>query len=294
MHTKESLLFNQKFIDQAIIKIRDVYKPNDGSTGFYYRSSMLVLKTASKKVLKSKSLEGTDYFLVLIDLTEKINELSQKIKSDKDIINKQIRIDYLRNVMTILNNAIEAFHVHVKEQRINGSWINTCQGTVEQIIRTNFDPTFALPQPLSLAEISKEYNTAYDKEYGQSTFGFFKLPIKRFFQQKTRTDELKFLEDIEACCQKNTRLDDSGKNLLRLTAANLVSTKISTETFGNGSILGKILKSRISDSGHESNEMIVDFINQCNKLRVRVPEHLKNLYENDLTSEVQSQQHKLN
>lgn len=275
MRTKKSLLSNQKLIDAAIIKIKPPVLTNKNDAQLY-RSKYLWLQKSYNAATKNKSLKLVDYFNLIEKLLE---DLLQHDPSNTINIEQHTRLDILNYLSTLLNKAITIIRPD-KLQQENFETINDYHEKIETALKVHFHPEFSLPKILDLSGISKEYKNAYENEYGQGFSGFFKLPIKRFFQQNTRTEELKFLSDIGIYCNQNPSLPEAQKNLLKLSATNLVSMKIDTETFGKGSILGKILRNRINESGlpNDSNEMMKQFIEECKTNKIRVPKHLKELY----------------
>lgn len=285
MHTKDSLLFNQKTINDALNKIITT-KFSGSSAQFAYTSSLLALKTLTEKTLKSKKPKLSVYTPVLDELLRQINVLTGSLSNNQSQPNQLIRLDYLKKLDEVLHKTIEEVPIDKNNQN-DANTIFGYQTALALIIKTHFDSSFILPKPLSLIYITKEYTDAYGAQYGQGIFGFFKLPLKLFFQQQTRTQELQFLNDVEQCALRNHRLDESSRDLLRLSAANLISLKISSETFGNGSILAKILKKRIAEAlqPNAASSMMENFIDECKRLKINVPQHLSEFYENELVED---------
>jgi len=128
---------------------------------------------------------------------------------------------------------------------------------------------------LSLAGIRDEYEAAYINQYGKDKIGFFKLPIKRLFKQKTRDTEIDFLTAVEAYCNEAPDLSNDQKYQFKFAAAKLVSLKIESETFGKGSQLAVILRSRIEDCDDRT---MLDLIDKLLESDIDVPTHLENFF----------------
>lgn len=122
------------------------------------------------------------------------------------------------------------------------------------------------------------------KNAGRGLFGFFKLPIKRYFRQDSREEELNFLEDIDFFLQgEGAVLSTENKEKLKLSALNLVRFKIRMEEHGNGSQLKRIIETRLKEVGLFNNqEIITDFLDLCERINIAVPPGLEACFREDL------------
>ncbi|KTD31102.1 hypothetical protein [Legionella maceachernii] len=137
---------------------------------------------------------------------------------------------------------------------------------------------------LKLSDLRVDYERVYVLKHGSGLFGFFKLPIKRYFRQDSRTEELKFIEDIDFYLQQEGGvLSAENKEKLKLSALNLVRFKIRTESHGSGSQLKRLIEMRLRNVGLQDNhEIITDFIDFCERIPIEVPSGLEACFRNDL------------
>lgn len=138
--------------------------------------------------------------------------------------------------------------------------------------------------PLQLAGLRVDYEKAYVFKHGRGLFGFFKLPIKRYFRQDSREEELNFLEDIDFFLQgEGAVLSTENKEKLKLSALNLVRFKIRMEEHGNGSQLKRIIETQLKEVGLFNNqEIITDFLDLCERINIAVPPGLEACFREDL------------
>lgn len=282
MYTKKILLNNYRII-AAFINSRNLtpVSQNDANA-FAYKAKFLYLKNKYDKAME-KQLETTVYLEFINNLAQELSDIKSGDKPINDKVTEQkIRLDMLRFLSVFIYNAIQSL-IETDSPSKYPETIYNVEIQLEETIKRYFDPNFYLPAPFSLANIRMEYDAAYEQDYGQGCIGFFKLPIKRFFQQKTRDDELKFLESIEEYCQNNSTLSEELSKQLKLSAANLVLLTISAETFGKGSQLGKILQTRMRHTGQLNDlDTIMDhFLVECSNRGIEVPLHLKARYEKE-------------
>lgn len=275
MSNKKNLLNNYRTI-AAFINSRTVAPTStDDINNFAYKTLRLSLQRQYDDACKA-GLTTEEYLKFINDLSL---ELSVIKAGGQPINNKAIepiiRLDIIRYLSIVIYNAIMSI-IGCDLAKQEYEVIHTAQIQMEQSIKTHYDPTFYLPTPFTLANIRHEYNEVYEEGYGGGCIGFFKLPIKRFFQQKSREDELKFLEQVDEYCQNNGTLTEFLVKELEQSAANLVLRSISSETFGNGSQLGKILQTRLRQTGQLTGlDTIMDnFVEECSNRGIVVPEHL--------------------
>lgn len=278
MLIKEMLVSNQKSIDTAIKQIAPTFvkKPSNTHQDFLYTSRSLVIRRICGYALHEKPLKGEEYIAIVHNLLADLAENKQELS----MVAMQIRLDVLLYIAHILAKAI----LRIKNNASHKEYLQkilACQQEVEGIIRLYFINDFKLETPFSLSGIRQQYRDSYALEYGQGTLGFFKLPIKRFFQQNTRAVEIKFLEDVESHCQKNYSLSANKKNQLRVSAASLVYMQISTEDLGRHSILARILSNRHQESSLSGtlHVLIDNFVKECRDRRIDVPGHLERFYD---------------
>ncbi|KTD57898.1 hypothetical protein [Legionella shakespearei] len=276
MSNKKNLLNNYRTI-AAFINSRGVAPTsNDDINNFAYRTLLLNLRKQYDDACAT-GLQTEEYLKFIKGLSL---ELSVIKAGGQPINNKAIepiiRLDIIRFLSIVIYNAIRSIVNGDSAEKEHEEAIHTAQMQIEQSIKSHYDPTFYLPTPFSLAHIRQEYNEAYEEDYGSGCIGFFKLPIKRFFQQKSREDELKFLEQVEEYCQNNSSLTEDLVKQLKQSAANLVLLSISSETFGKGSQLGKILQTRLRQTGKLTGlDSIMDnFVEECGTRGIAIPEHL--------------------
>lgn len=280
MHNKIDLLTNQRLINEVIANFKPTFNVGEGASSFLYNSKHLLIQNKCGKALEKTGLALEVYFQGLDFLTKELAEINLREKN----LAQQIRMDLIRFMSVIIATALET----IKTEQTDESTIKTLFGyqtQVEQNIKVHIDEDFALPKPINLAKIRDEYEHRYE-HYGRGLIGFFKLPVKRYFQQQNRNEELVFLERIESHCQNHTTLSDDLKNSMRLTAAKMVLQSITTETFGEGSQLAKILKSRITHAEQEGQSIPImnNFIEECRKRVIDIPEHIKTQYDEHIST----------
>lgn len=132
-----------------------------------------------------------------------------------------------------------------------------------------------------LTNLRTEYEESYAVKYGSGCLGFFKLPIKRFFRQDSRSEELQFIEDVNNYLQgEGQHLAKTDQETMRLSALNLVRFKIESEPFGKGSQLHRIINDRLTQGGFQGNTDMSDgFISDCDTLNIKVPDILRSFDE---------------
>lgn len=147
------------------------------------------------------------------------------------------------------------------------------------------DPSFEI-MPLKTSSFKAQYEAAYQKKYSTGCFGFFKLPIKQFFRQKTREAEINFLNDIDNFFDSDMgqKYSFEMEQLIRRSALNLVRMKIENETYGRGSLLRHLIEKKLSEGGYPKNDnrYLDNFLEKCERLSIKVPEGLADFYKNDL------------
>jgi len=250
-------------------------------------------KTIKEHNLTNIRILSLESELLTVSSTKVRGEVSRAHEAGKtEHGNKEPQIDHLVTPSTasyIRNHYFfkDNFHAehHHAARVIQQAWRKHKKAsdlTNKDSVSESTDPKPRILKPLSLLNITQEYNNLYSQKYGQGGMGFITLPLKRFFQQSTRPTELQFLAAIENYCNQNLLLSEKEKNLLKLSAVNLLLFKISSETFGKGSLLSKILQTHVSESGQSnSNEIMNNFVEECKNKNINVPQHLKKLYEQD-------------
>lgn len=275
MHNKNYILTNQRLINEAIANFKQSFNVGKEASSFLYNSKHLQIQLKCGKALEKTGLALRVYMQGLDFLSKEFSETNLREKH----LAQQIRMDLIRFMATIIANVLET----IKTDHADEPTLKTLlghQAQIEQGIKEHIDVDFALPKPINLAKIREEYEHSYE-HYGRGFIGFFKLPVKRYFKQQSRNEELVFLERIESHCQNYSTLSDELKNSMRLTAAMMVLQSISTETFGEGSQLAKILQSRITHAEKigQTTQIMNNFIEECRKRVIDIPEHIKMHYE---------------
>ncbi|KTD38671.1 hypothetical protein Lnau_0481 [Legionella nautarum] len=139
---------------------------------------------------------------------------------------------------------------------------------------------------INLAEFRVDYEKAYLSQHGQGFWGFFSLPIKYYFRQNSRPEELRFIEDVNIYLQNGAgaALAPLAKEKFKLSALNLVRFKISMEDRGKNSLLNRLIEARIENAGLSANEsmaVIRNFIPLCQSCNINIPECLVTNFENN-------------
>lgn len=303
---------NQQQINQAVArfddKVEEFVKELKENQKFFFNTHRTTLQTfdASKKMSKGKKETWDDYQSGFQILSDKITDyigLNRTNIAPKAI--KKLLELTLISAERLLANAISFANGRGKQTE-HFSEILSFQKTVAQGIQV-FDPKFQLVnqsfvtknshkirknKPLSITNFTKDYERAYQEKHGSGCLGFFKLPVKRFFQQSTRSAEVKFLTDVDNYLTLNEAemtLDDI--ELMKISALNLVRMKIKTELFGHNSLLHQLVETRLKRAGYaaDDNTMMEDFMAVCADRGITMPLSLKLCYENDLIASESSQ-----
>lgn len=276
MSNKKNLLINYRTI-AAFINSRTVAPTtNDDINNFAYRTLLLNLRNQYDKACVA-GLKQEEYLKYIKDLSVELSVIKAGGQPmNNKVLEPVIRLDIIRFLSIVIYYAIMSIVNGDSANQDYEEAIHTAEIEIEQCIKKHYEPAFYLPTSFSLANLRQEYNEAYEEDYGSGCIGFFKLPIKRFFQQKSREDELKFLEQVEEYCQHNSSLTEELVKQLKQSAANLVLHSISSETFGNGSQLAKILQTRLRQTGQLTGlDSIMDnFAQECGTRGIAIPEHL--------------------
>lgn len=124
-------------------------------------------------------------------------------------------------------------------------------------------------EDVRLNEIIPNIKSAYDRAYDQHN-PFWKW-VKQLFQKSDRAKEINFLNALSE--------HKECSEFVRFQAIRLVHGKIQTEWFGEGSKLGKMLGGLL-DNGKffvdkNSDETLVNFLEQHEELKELMPDSLK-------------------
>lgn len=281
MHTSDSLRKNHELIKTEVDSLPAEYGQLTKAQFFYTHASITNLDSIAAPLLNKRSKKFIEYSSVLNLLLMKFNNpLEPNTSKDIEMV---LYVEYLKKILEVFNRALEIVRIDKNHQE-DANKLYQIQLQLESLLQTHFNPSFKLPRIINMVNITRDYNGMYQVNYGTGAFGFFTLPIKKYFQQSTRAAEIKFLEQIESKCALNTKLSMEQKNQIKLSALNLVAHKISAETFGANSNLLKIIKARIEQSGvaNTNNEIIDDLFSELEKLKISTPMHLQDFYNNNL------------
>lgn len=138
---------------------------------------------------------------------------------------------------------------------------------------------------LRLTALRDEYEQAYEENYSGGYFGFFTLPMKRFFRQRSRDQEIQFIEDINAYLLQDDTLPPALRQLIKESALNLVRSKIQEELFGENSLLSRLIVERLKEAGSADEiEIMEEFLKFCSSRNIVVPEELSACYQEGLAA----------
>lgn len=174
----------------------------------------------------------------------------------------------------LLNQAIN--YVEITKQENHLPQIQSLQQKVEKVL------DFMLERGLKLSTLKSDYDKAYHEMYGTGCFGFFKLPIKCFFRQKSRIDDLQFIENVNTYLQgQGSTFSLEDKVQMQLSALNLLRFKLENETFGQGSQLLRLIEVRLNENGLLGDwNLSNQFIEACKAGTIEVPRSLSSSLEN--------------
>ncbi|AWN74003.1 hypothetical protein LEAN103870_00130 [Legionella anisa] len=195
------------------------------------------------------------YYAALLVMTDcqvyMANALGKRLKKD----DTEERINLLKNESQTLSKNIEAFKMNV-----NRAVQNMGEHQLTSIKKG---------EDVRLNEIIPNIKSAYDRAYDQHN-PFWKW-VKQLFQKSDRAKEINFLNALSE--------HKECSEFVRFQAIRLVHGKIQTEWFGEGSKLGKMLGGLL-DNGKffvdkNSDETLVNFLEQHEELKELMPDSLK-------------------
>ena len=244
----------------------------------YLKRLLLIHNYNYQKLIKKKTTNWGQYLRVINEFTRQLNKQIDEYSPTEPIFLK-IALAAGCELMQKASAHL-ATHAPFDQENCHANLLKFQNVLVRGIAIIN--PAFHI----NLSELKRDYEQAYESHYSRGTFSFFKLPLKRFFRQNSRHEILDFLVNVEQALNSinKTEIQMTHEAIedFKISALNLVRFRIRTETFGNGSLLLKLIDKRLG-SHKDDNMMLEDFVKNCsNHLKVEVPLVLRNCYKNDV------------
>ncbi|KTC87605.1 MULTISPECIES: hypothetical protein [Legionella] len=251
----------QKHFDRQKNQILKLDTLNSASDWFAYENVLIALKLKLESLVRDvQLLDATakiDLHLYLLVVLPLLNEKSLTDRKSQIELRKTERLAVILRLQQTVDSAL-------------------------MVLAPNRERVFAI----NLAEFRVDYEKAYVTQHGQGCWGFFALPFKYYYRKSSRSEELRFLEDVNIYLQSGAgaTLFPLAKERFKLSALNLVRIKINTEEHGKTSQLKRLIETRLEDaglSGNKNTEIIKNFIDLCQSCNINVPECLVTNFENN-------------